>query len=53
MDSHPNKMTFFEKFEPIIVSGDKTITIRDASESHYLPGTTVAVYTLETDRKFL
>ncbi|AZQ11653.1 N(4)-acetylcytidine aminohydrolase [Shewanella khirikhana] len=46
------KITFFERFEPIILSGDKTITIRDQAESHYVPGTRVAVHTLETDRWF-
>ncbi|MBM7071216.1 ASCH domain-containing protein [Shewanella sp. 202IG2-18] len=52
MDRAPTKITFFERFEPIIVSGDKTITIRDESESHYVPGTSVSVHTLETDRHF-
>nr|WP_283165623.1 N(4)-acetylcytidine aminohydrolase [Shewanella litorisediminis] len=49
---HPTKITFYERFEPIILSGDKTITIRDEAESHYVPGTRVAVHTYETDRWF-
>ena len=52
MSSAPSKITFFERFEATILSGDKTITIRDKSESHYVAGTTVSVHTLETDRKF-
>ncbi|MGD8110649.1 N(4)-acetylcytidine aminohydrolase [Vibrio sp. TRT 21S02] len=47
----PRKITFFEFLTPLILSGQKTITIRDESESHYVPGTDVEVYTLETDRK--
>lgn len=47
----PTKITFFEFLTPSIVSGKKTITIRDESESHYVPGTTVEVFTLETDKK--
>ncbi len=46
------KITFYEVFEPLILSGKKTITIRDESESHYLPNSKVEVFTLETDRKF-
>ncbi len=52
MNSAPGKITFFERFEAAILSGDKTITIRDKAESHYVAGTNVAVHTLETDRKF-
>ena len=32
-----------------MTSGRKTITIRDASESHYRPGSVVAVFALEDD----
>ncbi len=52
MSNTPTKITFFERFESIILSGDKTITIRDKSESNFVPRTRVAVHTLETDRKF-
>ncbi len=51
MTSHPTKITFFEFLTPLITSGKKTITIRDKSESHYVPNTEVEVFTLETDRK--
>ncbi|MBT0014044.1 N(4)-acetylcytidine aminohydrolase [Vibrio alginolyticus] len=51
MPSHPTKITFFEFLTPLITSGKKTITIRDESESHYVPNTKVEVFTLETDRK--
>ncbi|EJL6746874.1 MULTISPECIES: N(4)-acetylcytidine aminohydrolase [Vibrio] len=51
MPSHPTKITFFEFLTPLITSGKKTITIRDESESHYVPNTEVEVFTLETDRK--
>ncbi|KJY82726.1 hypothetical protein TW81_10905 [Vibrio galatheae] len=47
----PSKITFFEFLTPLITSGQKTITIRDESESHYVPGTQVEVFTLETDIK--
>lgn len=49
--SAPTKITFFEFLTPLITAGKKTITIRDESESHYVPGTEVEVYTLETDEK--
>ncbi|TOO01531.1 ASCH domain-containing protein, partial [Vibrio parahaemolyticus] len=39
MSSHPTKITFFEFLTPLITSGQKTITIRDESESHYVPNT--------------
>lgn len=51
MLSHPTKITFFEFLIPLITSGKKIITIRDESESHYVPGTEVEVFTLETNRK--
>lgn len=51
MSSHPTKITFFELLTPLITSGKKIITIRDESESHYVPGTEVEVFTLETNRK--
>lgn len=51
MATPPTKITFFEMLIPLIVSGKKTITIRDESESHYAPGSQVEVFTLETDKK--
>ena len=51
MSSHPTTITFFEFLTPLITSGKKTITIRDKSESHYIPNTEVEVFTLETNRK--
>ncbi|CAK4074018.1 N(4)-acetylcytidine aminohydrolase [Vibrio sp. 16] len=49
--TYPTKMTFFEFLTPLVAAGKKTITIRDESEADYVPGTTVEVYTLETDTK--
>lgn len=51
MSSHPTEITFFEFLTPLITAGKKTITIRDESESHYVPNTEVEVFTLETNRK--
>ncbi|OBU18412.1 ASCH domain-containing protein [Photobacterium aquimaris] len=48
----PTEMTFFTRFESDILSGKKTITIRDEAESHYVPGTTVDVSTYEDGRWF-
>ncbi|MGL5430413.1 MAG: N(4)-acetylcytidine aminohydrolase [Vibrio sp.] len=47
----PSKITFFESLTLLVASGQKTITIRDHAESHYVPGSRVEVFTLETDRK--
>lgn len=47
----PTQITFFEFLTPLVASGQKTITIRDFSESHYQPGTQVEVYTLESHAK--
>jgi len=49
--SAPTKITFFEFLTPLVASGKKTITIRDESEAHYVPGTQVEVYTLEANQK--
>ena len=49
--SAPTKITFFEFLTPLITSGVKTITIRDKAESHYITGTQVEVFTLETNKK--
>ncbi|MFT6928417.1 MAG: hypothetical protein ACJAZP_004069 [Psychromonas sp.] len=46
-----DKITFFEFLTPLIKSGKKTITIRNKSESHYVVGSQVEVFTLETDQK--
>ncbi|QUJ67733.1 ASCH domain-containing protein [Photobacterium sp. GJ3] len=48
----PTTMTFFARFEADILSGKKTITLRDESESHYVPGSVVEVSTLEDGRVF-
>lgn len=47
-----NKITFFQRFEADIISGKKTITIRDKSESFFSPNQILDVFTLETDRLF-
>ncbi|MDN3611921.1 N(4)-acetylcytidine aminohydrolase [Vibrio ostreicida] len=47
----PTTITFFEFLTPLIASGKKTITIRDESESHYVPGSQVEVLVLETRKK--
>ncbi|WP_341538257.1 N(4)-acetylcytidine aminohydrolase [Parashewanella curva] len=49
--SHPTTITFFEFLMPLVKSGAKTITIRDESESHYIPNSVVEVYILETNVK--
>lgn len=48
----PTEMTFFARFEAEIISGKKKITIRDKSESYYIPGSIVTVSTLEEGRVF-
>ncbi|WP_428775066.1 N(4)-acetylcytidine aminohydrolase [Vibrio sp.] len=45
-------MTFFERFEADILSGKKTITIRDESECDYEPNSIVQVSTFEDGRWF-
>ncbi|MDP8033876.1 N(4)-acetylcytidine aminohydrolase [Pasteurella atlantica] len=47
-----NKITFFSRFEQDILSGKKTITIRDKSESYFEPDQILDVFTNETDRFF-
>lgn len=37
------EITFFSRFEQDILAGRKIITIRDASESHFLPGEVLRV----------
>ncbi|WNC73401.1 N(4)-acetylcytidine aminohydrolase [Thalassotalea psychrophila] len=43
---------FFERFEIDILSGKKTITIRDETEKNFIPNTIVQVSTYETGRWF-
>lgn len=52
LNSVPDSITFFERLLPLVVSGEKVITIRDKSENHYVPGTTVKVYGLETQQYY-
>jgi uncharacterized protein YqfB (UPF0267 family) len=47
-----SKMTFFERFEADILSGKKTITIRDELENDYAANSIVQVSTYENDRWF-
>ncbi|MDD1827173.1 N(4)-acetylcytidine aminohydrolase [Photobacterium sp. ZSDE20] len=46
-----DKITFFTRLERQILSGKKTATIRDKSESHYVSGQVVEAFTLEDDRR--
>ncbi|AGH81496.1 hypothetical protein PCNPT3_07790 [Psychromonas sp. CNPT3] len=50
MQEAPTTITFFDFLTPLVASGLKTITIRDKSENHYLPGTCVEVFGLESGR---
>ncbi|MTC61056.1 ASCH domain-containing protein [Providencia rustigianii] len=52
MKNIPDTITFFERLLPLVVSGEKVITIRDQSESHYVPGSIVKVYALETGKYY-
>lgn len=45
-------LTFFTRFEADILAGRKTITIRDASERNFQPGSVVTVASYETGRVF-
>ena len=47
-----SEMTFFERFEADILSGKKTVTIRDESEKDYSPNSIVQVSTYEEGRWF-
>jgi uncharacterized protein YqfB (UPF0267 family) len=47
-----SKITFFEHFEADILSGRKTITIRDESEKDYAANSIVQVSTFENNRWF-
>lgn len=46
------EITFFERFEADILSGKKTITIRDELEKDFAANTRVNVSTFETGRWF-
>ncbi|MDA8621541.1 N(4)-acetylcytidine aminohydrolase [Psychrosphaera sp.] len=48
----PKDITFFERFEKDILNGNKTITIRDAAESHFKVGSEVQASTFEDNRWF-
>lgn len=50
--THPTKITFFERLIPSILSGKKTITIRDSSEKNYLPDSRIKLHALETDQYY-
>lgn len=47
-----NDITFFQRFESDIVAGRKTITLRDASESHFKLGQQLRVGRYEDDVYF-
>ncbi|SNY65123.1 N(4)-acetylcytidine aminohydrolase [Enterobacter sp. CC120223-11] len=48
----PNDITFFQRFQEDILAGRKTITIRDASESHFKIGDVLRVGRFEDDDYF-
>lgn len=48
----PNDITFFQRFQDDILAGRKTITIRDASESHFKAGDVLRVGRYEDDGYF-
>ena len=45
-------ITLYQRFEDDILSGKKTITIRDTAEKHYVPGNLVQALTYEDREKF-
>ncbi len=47
-----NDITFFQRFQDDILAGRKTITIRDASESHFKAGDILRVGRYEDDEYF-
>lgn len=47
-----NHITFYQRFEADILSGNKTITIRDESEKDFIPGTKIEIRTYEDGRTF-
>ncbi|ADO47127.1 N(4)-acetylcytidine aminohydrolase [[Enterobacter] lignolyticus] len=48
----PNDITFFQRFQEDILAGRKTITIRDASESHFKTGDVLRTGRYEDDVYF-
>ena len=48
----PNDITFFQRFQNDIVAGRKTITLRDAAESHFKTGDILRVGRYEDDGYF-
>ena len=48
----PNDITFFQRFQDDILAGRKTITIRDAAESHFKTGDVLRVGRFEDDGYF-
>ena len=48
----PNNITFFQRFQDDILAGRKTITIRDAAESHFKAGDVPRVGRYEDDGYF-
>ncbi|QIR26069.1 N(4)-acetylcytidine aminohydrolase [Kluyvera genomosp. 3] len=48
----PNDITFFQRFQDDIVAGRKTITLRDAAESHFKTGDILRVGRYEDDGYF-
>ena len=45
----PNDITFFQRFQDDILAGRKTITIRNADESHFKTGDVLRVGRYEDD----
>ena len=48
----PNDITFYQRFEADILSGRKTITIRDKSESHFKVSDILQVGRFEDNQYF-
>lgn len=48
----PNDITFFQRFQDDILAGRKTITLRDATESHFKVGDVLRVGRYEDDGYF-
>ncbi|HCD7940348.1 TPA: ASCH domain-containing protein, partial [Klebsiella michiganensis] len=48
----PNDITFFQRFQDDILAGRKTITLRDAAESHFKAGDVLRVGRYEDDGYF-
>ncbi|WP_195377497.1 N(4)-acetylcytidine aminohydrolase [Klebsiella michiganensis] len=48
----PNDITFFQRFQDDILAGRKTITLRDAAESHFKTGDVLRVGRYEDEGYF-